>query len=175
MFFKIRLCFLFFCYQNTQSVSAPDLQVLENKITGKKFLCRRMYQEIFKVLGFFFLPFPLKNYFNVNCIFLKKELVLKRKNLISDFQKALKIRWAIKPQRYCSCRMEEWLHLEMLLTNKCICSGNTDVGSLFSKEQESKRTTLHGDSAAWKQLQSCLKMKSRVCQPEKHLSQRILQ
>lgn len=28
--------FLSFCYQNTQSISATDPQVPENKITGKK-------------------------------------------------------------------------------------------------------------------------------------------
>lgn len=67
------------------------------------------------------------------------------------------------------------IHLEMLLVNKCICLGTTDLGLLFSKEQQSKGTMLYGNSPAWKRLRSCLEMKDRVCQPGKCLSLRTLQ
>lgn len=146
----------------------------------KSSFAERCIGRSLKVLGFccFFPPSRITSMQSAFFFFFKQEIqefALKRKNSISDFQKALKIRRTIKPHHYCSCRMQQWSHLEMLLTNKCICLGNTDLGSLFSKEQESKWTILHGDSPAWKQFQSCLEMKNRACQPGKYLSLRILQ
>lgn len=55
------------------------------------------------------------------------------------------------------------------------CLGTADLGTLLSKKQLSKGTELCGNSAAWKWLWSYLEMKDSLHQPEKYLSQRILQ